>query len=518
VDGLIEVIAAGLVIAAYCALIVAYFVFAAPVIGGIAALYVAGDLVAGYFHRTHAVLVRHDPRFQVIPPYQPGTPGNGPEPAYRQYFFGPATRDLRQVIITAWQRGRARTVTHASRFTSATLTAPVIPVLFSWPAGITLWAGLVAGVAVGAVLSGLLAAVHIGVVLCVQLAARGCILVLRACDTLALYARGVRGMRCPWCYEKNAYPAYRCHCNRRHRDIRPGRYGVFRRRCQCDRRMPTLILLGSYRLNAYCLYCDQRMSDETGRFRELVVPLLGGRAAGKTRLMAAMMVALHEMAASPGVGIRLANSETRTAYQVLSTVLDASGHILATPGALPHGHAIQLTAGQRTSLVHVFDPAGERLVDRDRTDALRYLPAGRTFIFVIDPMAAPGFWDSLTDDETATLDRTLASRVDPQEVFDQAALQAIGMGARLSKSRLAVAISKTDLVEQTKLLDDRAEGGPWARRWLEDRLGLGNLVRSMESQFSEVEFFFTAAITVAPGTAHPSIASLTRWVLGLPPP
>jgi hypothetical protein len=517
-DGLIEFIAAAFVVAAYCALIVAYFVFAAPLVGGLAALYVAGDLVAGYFHRTHAVLVRHDTRFRAIPPYRPGTAENGPEPAYRQYFFGPATRDLRQVIIAAWERGRARTITHASRFTATTLTAPVIPVLFSWPVGITLWAGLVAGVAAGAVLSALLAVVHIAAVLCAQLAARACILALRACDTVALYARGIRGMRCPWCYEKNTYPAYRCECNRRHRDIRPGRYGVFRRRCQCGRPMRTLILLGSYRLSAYCLYCDQRMSDETGRFRELVVPLLGGRAAGKTRLMAAMMVGLHEMAGRPDVGIRLANSETRNAYDVLSTVLDASGHILATPGALPHGHAILLTAGQRTSLVHFFDPAGERLVDRDRTDALRYLPAGRTFIFVIDPMAVPGFWDSLTDEEAATLDRTLASRVDPQEVFDKAVLQAMSMGARMSRSRLAVAISKTDLVERTRLFDDRADDGPWIREWLTGRLGLGNLVRSMETQFGAVEFFFTAAITVAPGTAHPSIAPLTRWVLGLPPP
>ncbi len=64
--------------------------------------------------------------------------------------------------------------------------------------------------------------------------------------------------------------------------------------------MPTLILLGSYRMNAFCVYCDRQMSDETGRFRETVLPLLGVGAAGKTRLIAAMMIALRELESAPG--------------------------------------------------------------------------------------------------------------------------------------------------------------------------------------------------------------------------
>ncbi len=113
------------------------------------------------------------------------------------------------------------------------------------------------------------------------------------------------------------------------------------------------------------------------------------------------------------------------------------------------------------------------------------------------------------------LDRTLASQVHPQDVFDRTLQQMIAMGSLLRKSRLTVAVSKTDLIENTKLFDGRRDGDRWARSWLTDRLGLGNLVRSMDHEFSEVRFFFTAAVTVAPGQVHASIPPLVTRSLGI---
>src|SRR5580692_9421487 len=132
VFGLVAMVA---LIAIYLALVGAYFLFVAPLVVCGVALYVAGDLIAGYFHRMHAVIIRRAPEFELIPPYRPGTPENGPEPAYRQYFFGPAMRDLRQVVVLGWQRGRDRVVALADRYTTTTINAPDIPAMFTWPAG-----------------------------------------------------------------------------------------------------------------------------------------------------------------------------------------------------------------------------------------------------------------------------------------------------------------------------------------------------------------------------------------------
>ena len=323
--------------------------------------------------------------------------------------------------------------------------------------------------------------------------------------------------------KKSKYPAYPRTCRRRHNDIRPGQYGIFRRRCECGRYLRTLILLGSYRMDAYCTHtktCGHQMSDSTGRFREIVLPLLGGRAAGKTRLMAAMLVAMQDSAqqADRQVGVRLANLETTAAYDELSTVLDEHWHTSGTKADLPHAHSVLLRTGRRTRLVHIFDPAGERLLSRDRTDELRYLPAARTFLFVLDPLSVPAFWDALSEQERSKIDPLLASDVHPQVVFDRAVQQAIEMGAKPRGARLAVAISKTDLIEHARLLDGRTDDDQWARSWLDEKLGLYNLVQAMDNEFgrSRVRFFFTAAVTVAPGRAHPSIAPLVSWALGVP--
>jgi hypothetical protein len=503
--------------------VIALCIAVAPLLIVGAAAWVAGDVVGCYFYQLFAMVVRRAPEFQRIAPYVSLTEDGPGEPAYRQYFFGPAMRDLRQVIVLGWERGRHRTLARGSQFTARTLTESEYSRL-TWPLAVALWTGLVIGAAVGALIGGALVTVHACAAGFMQGIARAGAVALRAIDTLVLLARGIRGMRCPWCYDKNSYPAYRCECGLLHHDIRPGPYGVFRRRCACDRFMRTLIWLGSYRMNAFCRYrgCGEQMSDETGRFREIVLPMLGGVAAGKTRLMATMLVALHEAASRPpgaddAVGLRLANVEVRRDYAVLSNVLDEGRPTSATARPLPGARSLLLRTGRRGRLVHIFDASGERLRSRLDAASLRYLAAARTFVFVLDPMSAPGFRSSVTDQEMSAIDHVLISTDDPLRVFAQW-VQETGVmeGAALGRSRLVVAISKTDLIAHTTLLDGYTNDDQWARQWLA-RLGLGALVRAMDKAFhNRVRFFFTAAITIAPGRAHESIHPLVAWSLRLP--
>lgn len=77
------------------------------------------------------------------------------------------------------------------------------------------------------------------------------------------------------------------------------------------------------------------------------------------------------------------------------------------------------------------------------------------------------------------------------------------MGVRLAKARLAVVFSRADLIDEAD--DDVAA-------WAADKLGLGNLVRSVRLNFKEACFFHTAAVLVD-GAMHRSIPALMRWVL-----
>ena len=94
--------------------------------------------------------------------------------------------------------------------------------------------------------------------------------VLRGADSAFLGVKNIR-MVCPACSERVPYPGYVCPgggCARRHRDVRPGRFGIMRRRCQCGTRMSTLLLFGSSRMAAFCPHCGHPLEHRPGEAPE----------------------------------------------------------------------------------------------------------------------------------------------------------------------------------------------------------------------------------------------------------
>ncbi|ADI03648.1 hypothetical protein SBI_00527 [Streptomyces bingchenggensis BCW-1] len=501
--------------ALYLALLLLYLVFV-PVIAALRGAALVSELLWRYCRLLGGVLRLRTPEFVTIPPYRPAD-----ERAHRNYFFGPATRDLRQ-LLTLGRRLYVRTVTDAyRRVTADQFTAPSTHRSASVPYGLTLYLGLGVGAAAAAPVLGLLLGLHALGVALLTLGARLTALTLRAADRAVMILRGLpRGMLCPSCFERVPYPAYDCPrttCRRRHADIRPGTFGLFRRRCACDERIPTLLMLMSRdaRLSGHCVHehCGKPMNPDAGHMPELILPLIGGRAAGKTQLMAAMVKALENTAENGGPAIRLADPESTANQRVLNEVLEIQGHTRPTQKTLPRAHSFVRGSGRAERLVHVFDTAGERFVNREETDALRYIREARTFVFVLDPMAVGAFWTRL-DPAGPKVDRTLASTVDPEDVFSRSVQTVRTMGTRLDKARLAVAVSKRDLMTgQSALLPDRPDHSDTTRDWLCERLGLRNLLKTMDLEFGEVRFFCTAAVADEEGRVDPSIGVFVDWCL-----
>ncbi|MFW6723497.1 TRAFAC clade GTPase domain-containing protein [Streptomyces sp. MAR4 CNY-716] len=492
------------------------YLFIAPFIAALRALALVSELVWRYFRLLNGVLRLRTPEFVTIPPYRPTE-----ELAHRNYFYGPATRDLRQ-LLTQGRRLYARTIADAFRAVSAAqFTAPTTHRAVSVPYGLTLCAGLGAGAALGAPLLALLLGLHALGVAVLAAGARLTALVLRTADRTVMVLRGLpRGILCRSCYERVPYPQYDCprtSCRRRHVDIRPGTFGLFRRRCACTERIPTLLMLMSRdaRLSGFCVHenCGRPLNPDAGHMPELVLPLIGGRAAGKTQLMAAMVKAMQNAAENGGPAVRLADQESSDTQQLLNEILEIQGHTRPTGKALPQGHSLVRGTGRGERLIHLFDTAGERFVNREETDALRYVRAAGTFVLVLDPMAVDAFWTRL-DPTGPQVDRTLASTVDPEDVFSRSVQSIRTMGTRLDKARLAVAVSKKDLLTgRPALLPDRPDDSDTIRDWLCGQLGVRNLVKTMELEFGEVRFFCTAAVADEAGRVDPSVPVLVDWCL-----
>jgi hypothetical protein len=463
-------------------------------------------LVALYLGIYLQVLYRHLP---AAPPPGPGLVANqaGGQPAYRQYFFGQATADLAAVSIITRRRCTSRNQKIATWITRSFFTAGTMGRAIGAAAMVAFVVAVVVGASVAALALAFYALlVGVGVAL-----ARGAVGGLRALDAVLLGLRGIR-ITCGSCHHRVAYPVYACPqagCSLRHDDVRPGEFGILRRTCSCGARMPTLLVLGSHRLQAFCPYCDHALVDSTGTAPEIITPLLGATGAGKTRLMLALVLALEQLAT-----VEFASPDTRVRLGELRPALREGLSTRATPRDLPRAYSLYVTAEQGARrLVHLFDVAGERLNRPEDVHELRYLGHARSFLFVLDPLSLDAFWEQLSEAEQQQL-ASVRSLRPPQEIFGHTAerIQALGVDTR--HARLGVVVSKNDLLRDLRPLAGVGGDSRAIENWLVGSMGLGNLVRAMRHDFGEVYFTYTAAVVNGRGAVDPSVASLSRWLAG----
>jgi Double-GTPase 2 len=440
---------------------------------------------------------------------------DGREPAYEQYLFGQVRRDLTAALSRTWTQARREIAADGRRILERWLAGPwVAEDLGRRLFGVLLLIGLAAGTLAGGFLLGVVAVTQaLLVMLCVGLGL-SVIFVLRAVDSALLRVRGIR-MTCPECYRHIPYPSYRCpSCGALHRDVRPGRYGVLRRRCACgEESLPTLLILGSHRLAAFCPYggCGKPLADTAGTAAEAMLALFGGSNVGKTRLLTIMVMALQAQAAG-GTAVEFADRLTARRLEELLAALRGNQLPPRTGPDKPRAYSLYLRLGDaRRQLVHFFDTGGERFYDPERLAALEYFRSARTLIFVIDPFSIDGVWNALPPGRR----EQLSPRADhsPWYVFQQLARSAREMRADVKQIRLAVAVSKADVLAEEKLpapVPDSAS----IERWLAE-MEQDHLVKSMRQTFGQVRFFHTSAV-LSDGAVSPEINDLLAWTLRAP--
>jgi Double-GTPase 2 len=494
-----------LAIAAAAAAVALYLGYAAA-----SALVAAGFAVAAYSLGLPVAYLTAITEVLVIRPTGLSTPARWPQPpedadpAVLQYFYGPAMADAWHGMAVAYRHGQAMWRYGADAVGSAMGADLLVATV---PPGIGGAAGMAVGTAAGAVLAAGCALLHLLVVALSTAGVRATGAVLRVADSVLLRIKNIR-IVCKHCGERVPYPGYMCpgeKCERRHQDVRPGRYGVIRRYCRCGMRMKTLLLLGSARMAAFCPYCGQSLDYGPGEAPEIVLPFIGAVGAGKTRLLSAMVTQLMTWGRAGHLSAEPGDKETAVSLDKAEQLLSSGRAAAPTSVELPRSLVVRVSSGRVTRILHLFDAPGERFRDAERTEELRYLREARTFILVIDPLSVAASWSHQPDRGPA--ESTVPSPDHPYHLTYQ---QIEAMGVRLSEARLAVAFSRADLMETSDC--DVAE---WACR----ELGLSNLVISARQNFKEARFFRTAAVAAQCTASRPetavdgSIAVLLDWVL-----
>lgn len=447
-------------------------------------------------------------RILVIRPVWLPEPGRRPklpagaDPAVLQYFYGPAATDADQAVRLAYEDSRRFWNSGVKRVMNYFDTNnPWI----TGPLGIGVAAGMAVGTVFGALAAASCALIHLLVVGLSAGFVRATGTALRGADSVVLRIKNIR-MFCPVCFERVPYPGYVCpghRCKHPHRDVRPGRFGIVRRRCQCGTSMKTLLLFGSSQMAAFCPHCDHLLEHRPGEAPEIVLPFFGAVGAGKTRLLFSMVTQLQAWDADKKLKAEFADSVTARELATAEEILRCGTTTSATLPELPRAHVIRLISGNNTRILHMFDAAGEHFYTDKRTQELGYLGKARTFVLVIDPLSVNSFWERLPPDRQAELELVRSTVPSPELAFHQAHQSIQAMGVRLKEARLAVVFSKADKIDTPD-----GDVGEWADR----ELGLGNLVRSVRLQFKESRFMCAAAVMGDKGV-HESIATLLRWIL-----
>jgi hypothetical protein len=462
-------------------------------------------------------LPRSEPAPDPLPP--------GAEPAHRQYLFGPAQNDLRRALsgLRTGLESEFRVASAAiwGRWWEAGQGRRVVGLLRIY--------GLLLGTLIGVVLVTAVTAVQILVAAVFAAAALLVILGLRLLDAGLLRIRRIR-MTCPGCYRRIGYPAYRCpSCGALHRDVRPGRYGVLSRRCQCDQQiLPTLLLLGSHRLTAFCPHpgCGVQLADSSGTSAEVLLPIVGGQNVGKTRLLTVIVKVLQDNAGHDGSTVAFADQTSSRRIDLLQPAVLAGEATRPTPPEQPRAYSMYLTPPQprakprarliqprsRPKLIHLYDTAGEKFYESDVLAQLSYLGPSKTFLFVIDPLSIDQIWTGL-DRRTQDRLRAVSARRSPEFVFQQVLDNVERMAVDPKRARLAVALSKADLLPVAGIRSP-GPGSAAVEQWL-DEAGLDNLVRTIHHAFGEVRFFHTSAMLADDGTAA-GVPELVDWLLAVP--
>ncbi|GIF08391.1 GTPase domain-containing protein [Actinoplanes siamensis] len=444
---------------------------------------------------------------ETVPVPQP--PG---VPAYVHYLSGPAGRDLRQVARLTWRDMRRQAETTRtwlkSRFFHYGMNN------YRRAVGVLLAAGVVAGAVITALVMTFVALGALLVWGLLFVLAKALLYLLRGLDLGLSQLRGIK-LTCPACHHRVVYPAYDCPnplCSHRHKDVRPGRYGLLRRTCWCGYRMPTLLLLGSHRMTAWCPHCEAPMAEGAGTAREIVIPMLGATTAGKTRMMLALAATMTGGERS-GISATTADEPTGNALAQMQEALAARGDTGKTIAEdAVRAYSFNLGGGRVRRLVHIYDPPGEDFGDSARLQARRFLRGAHAFVFVVDPFAIPDVWNSLNPQAQREY-RAIRSSQPPSYIFEQVLENLNGMGVRTADKSLAVAVTKSDLTSDLPICAGLGDGNDAVRGWLSDRVGMANMVRSIEKSFGDVRYFHTTARFTPAGTDQ-NVHDLLKWTLG----
>jgi hypothetical protein len=271
-----------------------------------------------------------------------------------------------------------------------------------------------------------------------------------------------------------------------------------------------MVLRAAWRLDAVCQRCAKPLRTGAAAVRDIRIPIFGDTLAGKTRFLYAALDSLIATALRAGIELTFPDDDSRAKAEQGLTLLRASRDTAKTTVELPKAISCRLGSGAAGSLLHLFDAAGERFRSAAAQDELGFMESGHALVYVLDPFAIGAVRDRLTGHDAAVLSLARAANGDPESTYGEVVTRLRSNGVEPGKQRLAVVVSKSDLLEACSI-------GPLGEdaaiaEWLYEN-GLHNLVLASRRDFAEVCYFTVASLSAAQSTPSTDAGAPLRWLL-----
>lgn len=414
-----------------------------------------------------------------------------PEPAFQLYILGQLKSDLGAALDHAWKeilRFRETCVEFAKPYAEG-WTAPL-----AW--------GVVAGgylaPVIGAALGMIVAAPILLVAGVLIVGAWILVGLLRLAEAARRRIRRT-AYECPHDHERFPLPVYVCPgCGAEHRQLVPGRWGIFRRECACEQvSLPTTVIGGRQRVPQKCP-SGHPMSGLIGFAETLRIALVAGPRAGKTTYLAGAMLEFEEMAAEKRLAVNVLEESSGAYAEVVGRLrsgrLPEKTQISGNPALVT-----EVQGDNRSRVLYAYDVAGESYQSSDDVRSLRFLEVPSGLILLVDPFSIPRVAEEHAEELDAAQDAVRPSPEEPIRVFERTVAALIESGADVKDIPVAVAIGKTDAFGiGTEIEGMRAAAGEEApRAWLEAKGG-GNFTRAIEGEFKQVRWFACSALGRVP--------------------
>lgn len=323
-------------------------------------------------------------------------------------------------------------------------------------------------------------------------------------------------IRCTHCYRETAMPSYRCPnpgCARVHHDVNPGPLGIRTRICECEATLPLTVASASQVLTAECPFCTEELPQGAGSRRVVVAPIFGSVGSGKTQFLSTAAISLYRMSEEQTTKTEF-TALSHAAHQFLATSLDemdaGRAPMKTQHSERPEGYPFLVSSPDSDFELHLMDAAGENFVHADDSRSLGYLDISTSLVFLHDPLTIPEIREQLS--LSGINHNVQVAQGQGNDAYGSVVDRLRDSGENLNQKKLAVVVTKADIIAQILPGEPVPAGSAGVRDWLYAH-GNDNLVRRIEMDFQNVEYF---AVNSSPDSTFTSAMHPLRvidWVL-----